>query len=144
QAEQLKNEYFELSHRLAQWRNEERFQQQALQTCQERQARLAREVEALNEEEETLAEALRRLTDEKRALAQRMAETKRSEDDLRHKETQQRAAMEACQQQLEQLQQRMSQLRSRHEVLREMAQEFSGYSQGAKTILQARNKKRIS
>lgn len=144
QAEQLKNEYFELSHRLAQWRNEERFQQQALQTCQERQARLARELEALNEEEETLAEALRRLTDEKRALAQRKEETKRSEDDLRHKETQQRAAMEACQQQLEQLQQRMSQLRSRHEVLREMAQEFSGYSQGAKTILQARNKKRIS
>lgn len=143
QMEQLKNEYFEQSNRLAQWRNEQRFQQQALQTCRQRQARLAQEMEALTEEEIALVRTRQQLEGEWHHLSQHLAEKEREANQVRARRQQLQTAVEECQKQYEQLQHRISQLRSRYEVLREMEHEYAGYSQGAKAVLQARNKKRI-
>jgi len=143
-SEQLKNEYFEQSNRLAQWRNEERFHQQSLETGRKRQERLQRELDELAAAEEVLAQEVQRISNELHKLAESEAEKKQAYRFAETRAEQQRASMEATRRLLERLQQDISQLRSKHEVIKEMEREFAGYAQGVKAILQARNKKWLS
>ncbi len=140
QVEQLKNEYFDHSNHLSTLRNEERLLQQTLETYQQRRARLTRELDELK-----IQRAQQELTEQKLSEAEQALQVELKQKQLtlqraRQTEARLQAAVEEKKRHLEQLQYRESQLRSRHEVLQEMQQEFAGYAQGVKAILQARDK----
>ncbi|OUM88401.1 MAG: chromosome segregation protein SMC [Bacillus thermozeamaize] len=140
QVERLKNEYFDQSNHLSTLRNEERHLKNTLEASAQRRGRLKRELDELKVHLQQLESERQRLLEEEQALQAELTQNQLTFARNREQEERLQEAADESRRLLEQLQYRESQLRSRHEVLHEMQQEFAGYGQGVKAILQARDK----
>lgn len=140
QIEQLKGDYIDLLNEQAALRNEERHlklrleqESQRLQRLQENKEQYGQELASLSHQRQ---EHLKELANTQKRLASKHDHVQKLEE--KSKEIQ-RKLNELEQKQKTTLNQ-MGQVESRYKVLRELKEDYSGYAQGVKAVLKARDK----
>ncbi|GED13200.1 chromosome segregation protein SMC [Aneurinibacillus migulanus] len=136
--ERLKADYFDILNQMASMRNEIRHHQQAIETNRHRWERLEASNQQLIEQKEGLAERRSELTLELEKVSTDLLE---SIDTFKKQMAAQKEKAEQKSRWLEALREgehKLNSLRSRHDVMKEMQADFSGFMQGVKEILKAR------
>ncbi len=137
--ETLKSDYIELLNSQANWKNELRYIEQQLEQLQSRTNRL-------EEANEKFIEQRNDVTARKNAVLQSLAEMKEKLEGQVQSYFQQQRKLESLQKSyqkqennLYQAYQYLQKSKSRKEMLEEMEEDFSGFFQGVKEVLKARN-----
>ncbi|MGD8190168.1 chromosome segregation protein SMC [Brevibacillus ginsengisoli] len=138
--DQLKSDYFEKLNEMANLRNEIRHQQQLTQTNQARIDRLSQEKSKLDQEEAQRLAKLEQYSQELRQIEESIQATLTSYKELIEAAKNQAEKVEQARLSLRKEEQRRESAKSRLDLIKEMQAEFSGFQQGVKEILKARDK----
>ncbi|MBN6185863.1 chromosome segregation protein SMC [Aneurinibacillus sp. BA2021] len=136
--ERLKADYFDILNQMAAMRNEIRHHHQLIETNSQRRERLAMSNEQLIQQKEHVTNRRRELEQELHEVATRLTE---SVEEYRRQAAEQKQQSEQKTRWLEALRQgehKVNSLLSRRDVMREMQADFSGFMQGVKEVLRAR------
>lgn len=138
--DQLKSDYFEKLNEMANLRNEIRHQQQLTQTNQARIDRLSQEKSKLDQEEEQRLLKLEQYQQELIQIEESIQGTLATYKELIEASKTQGEQVEQARLSLRKEEQRRESAKSRLDLIKEMQAEFSGFQQGVKEILKAREK----
>lgn len=137
--EQLKSDYIEMLNEQASVRNEMKFLNDQLQSLKSRKSELVENNQhLLSSREQILAkkeEKQRELAEKEQALNELVVKYRTVKQELEKSES----TYQTRQSKLYEAYQLIQQIRSRKEVIEEMQSDFSGYFQGVKEVLKARN-----
>ncbi len=138
--DQLKSDYFEKLNEMANLRNEIRHQEQLAQTNQARMDRLTQEKNKLDQEEEARQAKQKEYQRELARMEESIQASLTTYKELMETMKDQGQQMEEARQALRREEQRRESIKSRLDLIKEMQAEFSGFQQGVKEILKARDK----
>lgn len=138
--ERLKGDYFEKLNEMANQRNEIRHQQQLVTTSQARLDRQLAEKARLDEEEEKRLAKLQAFTEQLASIETTIADTVNRYKTLMDSVREGQAGHETARRELRQWEQKREAAKSRFDLIKEMQSEFSGFQQGVKEILKARER----
>ncbi|MGC5327163.1 chromosome segregation protein SMC [Brevibacillus sp. SYSU BS000544] len=138
--DKLKSDYFEKLNEMASLRNEIRHLQQVTQTNQARIDRLTQEKSKLDQEEQARLTKQNEYTKELSQLEESIQASLTTYKELIEAMKNNQLQVEKARQLLRQDEQRRESLKSRLDLIKEMQAEFSGFQQGVKEILKARDK----
>jgi chromosome segregation protein len=136
--ERLKADYFDILNQMASMRNEIRHHQQALEMNQQRWERLESSNQQLIEQKESLTSRRTELEDELASVSKRLAENMDAFKKKMAAQKEQAAQKSRWLQALREGEQKLNGMLSRRDVIKEMQADFSGFMQGVKEILRAR------
>lgn len=138
--DRLKGDYFEILNQMTSLRNEQRHFRQLIETNQGKIARLEESNSQLIQEKEALSTKRKELEDQLGFIGEQLLTSTKQyhEKEVMEKQWAQRRLK--MNQDLQGGEQRYNSLLSRQDVIREMQSDFSGFMQGVREILKAREK----
>lgn len=138
--DRLKGDYFEILNQMTSLRNEQRHFRQLIENNQQKIARLEESNSQLIQEKEALSAKRKELAEQLQSLGEKLLSStkKYAEQEAEEKQWAQRRLK--LNQELQGEEQRYNALLSRRDVIREMQADFSGFMQGVREILKAREK----
>ncbi len=138
--DRLKGDYFEILNQMTSLRNEQRHFRQLIESNQGKIARLEESNSQLIQEKEDLAGKRNALEEQLRFIGEQLLATKKEYQEKEAEEKQWAQRRLNINQELQGGEQRYNALLSRRDVIREMQADFSGFMQGVREILKAREK----
>ncbi|WP_134700345.1 chromosome segregation protein SMC [Ammoniphilus sp. YIM 78166] len=136
--EQLKSDYIELLNRVASTKNDLRHCQQAMETAGKRKLKLQEQLDLLSEAQRELLTRKGKTEEEVTATVTALENCLADYKALAGSYKEKQAKREQQSQTLRKLEQKIESISSRRDVLQEMQSAFTGFMQGVKEILKAR------
>ncbi|QSO53818.1 chromosome segregation protein SMC [Alicyclobacillus curvatus] len=140
----LNEEYIELHHHSAGFRNEIKMAEEYLAQDSQKRERLTTERNRFAEDEERLVQELTNWQAKVEDQQNELQELMRRQEELSHAQTKQTEAEAATVADIHRAESETASLVSRLELLTELENGYDGYALGAKTVLQAASKDRLT
>lgn len=138
--DRLKGDYFEILNQMASLRNEQRHYRQMIEANQGKRERLEESNSQLIREKEALAFKRTQLEEKLRSIGEELVTLGKKYQELGEEEKQWILHRTQWNRELQAGEQRCNSLLSRRDVIREMQADFSGFMQGVREVLKAREK----
>lgn len=138
--EQLKADYIELLNQMASAKNDLRHAENTAESISKKQFRLQEQKSELEQQAIQMEEKRRRLDQELKEASESIESCLQAFKESLALQKQKQAAREELAADLRKLEQKLESLSSRRDVLQEMQHAFTGFMQGVKEILKAREK----
>ncbi|QHS22218.1 chromosome segregation protein SMC [Virgibacillus sp. MSP4-1] len=142
--EELKSEYIEVLNEQAAKRNELQGIERSLEQNKQKKNRMTDRFQGLLDQREEIDQEQESITDQLKTIEQSLSEKQKVLNGEKSSLQEQKSQVEEEQKKLNQGYQFIHKLRSKKEMLEEMKEDFSGFFQGVKAVLKARERKELS